>query len=804
MNGRRKRRARISEASRLVQEGLALVDQRTRELDGIVRRAESRVLDVTAAAERRAQEITANMEHEQTRMEQRLDQLRGAQASIEQQLDQLRRERIAAPTDLAVRSRVVPIWRTFRALLVLAGMALTLGGCQVIGSQAAPQAQLFAQAATNPDALKLAAAAASAVNAGTAVPQTYTVQRGTISDSVTIPGKVAPARAADLSFPVGGTLTPVYVHSGQPMHEGDPLAELHLSSEDLQAAQRQATLAQLTYENQQAKVDLIKAGALPNVIADAQAAVVRAQAALRVAILQRDQARGQPAQAYEVAQAQLALDQANADVAAATQAHNDAEAAAARQQQQQQQTRDVDRQKQHTDAQERLAAAAAAVRSAQRRVTDASSKLDQVVAGQAHSKAALEKGVQLAELAVQDATTQVQAAQAATQQSRAQAADPHHAAGAAEAVGVADAGVREAQIRVQTESTHLEQARAALAAAFDNDAFDQARQAVDQAQDDLNQAQSAQAGAQQQLDALNHAPQSAANADAAAQSDPASDPAVRSAQARADSLSLKLDQAQAGHAKAAQQVDTQSQIADLDVQAKQADLAAAQSRLNDLQNPSGSGAIDREVRLAELLRGEADDARAAAQPVFVLRAPFDGLVTGVSVRAGQAVQPRTTIIRYADGQSLSVMATASETEVSQLSAEESVTVTFPALQDRSVQGTVVDISDVGNVDDATRQTSYPVRVELRAAQDGLKMGMSALISLSLREARDVTYIPSAALRQANGKALVSRVEADGHISDVQVQVGATYGSNVEVTSGLETGDTVAVFSTSTVARSPRP
>jgi multidrug efflux pump subunit AcrA (membrane-fusion protein) len=673
------------------------------------------------------------------------------------------------------------------AALACVSMGLLLGaGCQVL-PQASPQAQLFAQAAAS-GAIKLPTVAPP-------IQQTFTVARGTITDAVTVPGKIAPARSADLNFPVGGTLSRILGHSGQKTQEGEPLAELRLSPEDLQAAQRQATLAQLTYENQQAKVDQLKAGAQPGVLADAQAAVARAHVALQTAMLLRDQLLGQPAQ-DDVGQTRLALDQANADVAAATQAHDDAAAAAARDQQREQTAADQTLAQQRADAQERRETAAAAVRAAQRRVTDATSKLNGVLTDQGTAKAAREKRVQLAQLAVQEANAAVEAAQAAAQQARAQAADPHHAAGAAEAVATADAAVRQAQIRVQVETTHVEEARAALTTETDEDAVTEARQALDQTQDDLQQAQAAATRAQQSVDALNASQPSPTPTAASAASDASSDPAVRAAQQRADAAALKLDQLQAARASLAAKSNTQVQLAQLEVEAKKADVAAAEARLRDLQNTTAVATIDREERLAELLRGEADDARAAAQPTFILRAPFDGLVTALPVSVGQTVQPRTTVVRYADAQRLSVLATAADSEATQLSAGQAVDITLPGLQDRKLQGTIVDVGDAAAVDDTTKQTRYPVRVDLGTALDALqlKIGMTAVVSLNLRQVDDVLHIPTAAVRHVNGKMLVSKMDGDGQLSDVEVRLGESYGSDVVLLGGLDVGDTVAIVS----------
>jgi macrolide-specific efflux system membrane fusion protein len=167
-------------------------------------------------------------------------------------------------------------------------------------------------------------------------------------------------------------------------------------------------------------------------------------------------------------------------------------------------------------------------------------------------------------------------------------------------------------------------------------------------------------------------------------------------------------------------------------------------------------------------------------------------VSAVAVSPGQAVEPRATVIRFASNDGLTIIATASETEVSQLTADQQVDVTFPNIPNVTAQGTIVDISGVGSSTDG-KTTSFPVRVDLATAPSQLKIGMAALLSLTLRQAPNVLYLPSNTIRQSNGTTLVSRLETDGRVTDVPIQIGSTYGSDVEVTNGLNEGDVVAVF-----------
>src|SRR5579862_5540910 len=83
---------------------------------------------------------------------------------------------------------------------------------------------------------------------------TYTVQRGTISDTLNIPGRVVPAISAQITLQSPGTVAAVDVVPGQAVKKGDRLVEVAVDQAVLEAGRTRATLADLEYDTEQAKV----------------------------------------------------------------------------------------------------------------------------------------------------------------------------------------------------------------------------------------------------------------------------------------------------------------------------------------------------------------------------------------------------------------------------------------------------------------------------------------------------------------------------------------------------------------------
>src|ERR1700716_1293582 len=137
----------------------------------------------------------------------------------------------------------------------LLGLALLLSACQVIAPHSAPPPSLLS------DQTGVSVAGVSAGPAAANAPAvTYTIKRDTLRESLALSGKVVPGRSAQVIFRGSGTVSAVYVTQGQSVQEGEALAEYVLDDDSLQAARAQATLADLAYQSEQAKLDDLQSG----------------------------------------------------------------------------------------------------------------------------------------------------------------------------------------------------------------------------------------------------------------------------------------------------------------------------------------------------------------------------------------------------------------------------------------------------------------------------------------------------------------------------------------------------------------
>jgi multidrug efflux pump subunit AcrA (membrane-fusion protein) len=136
---------------------------------------------------------------------------------------------------------------------------------------------------------------------------------GTVTQTISLSGNLAPVGETDLDFGSSGRVTAVDVHPGQAVTAGQPLATI-----DPAALQAALTQAQATLASAQARLSLDQAGPSAQSLAQSQAAVRTAQTQLQGAQtaladtqLLDQSSIGAAQSALTAAQAKLSADQAN-------------------------------------------------------------------------------------------------------------------------------------------------------------------------------------------------------------------------------------------------------------------------------------------------------------------------------------------------------------------------------------------------------------------------------------------------------------------------------------------------------------
>lgn len=174
---------------------------------------------------------------------------------------------------------------------------------------------------------------------------------------------------------------------------------------------------------------------------------------------------------------------------------------------------------------------------------------------------------------------------------------------------------------------------------------------------------------------------------------------------------------------------------DLDIAEAEADLAFAQAQLLAAQRDveilkDGPDPDDVAVAQARLDNANAQLAAAeAALEDLELAAPFDGTIGALNIHTGEWVSPGQQVILLADLSHLRVETTdLNEIDVAQIEIGDKAIISFDALPDVVVEGTVTRIAPK---DSEGSGVNYPVLIELDEVPAGLRWGMTAFVDIEI-------------------------------------------------------------------------
>lgn len=247
--------------------------------------------------------------------------------------------------------------------------------------------------------------------------------------------------------------------------------------------------------------------------------------------------------------------------------------------------------------------------------------------------------------------------------------------------------------------------------------------------------------------------------------------------ARIDSTALvaQRDAAQSQVTAAQTQLDGDSSASSTQLAADEASLAAAKSQLAQAQT-----AVDNAV----------------------LRAPFAGQVSKVGYAVGDLVGgtsgqgngnsgSTTAAITVISPRTLLVDANVSASDVSRLKNGMQAEIT-PTGGGQVVYGTVSEIGVIASAS-SSGAAQFPVTIAVTGTPSGLYPGSSATVAITVSQATNVLTVPTQALHSSGNTTYVYVISGSNRVKTT-VTIGASYGPQTEVLSGLKEGDTVEVIS----------
>lgn len=210
--------------------------------------------------------------------------------------------------------------------------------------------------------------------------------------------------------------------------------------------------------------------------------------------------------------------------------------------------------------------------------------------------------------------------------------------------------------------------------------------------------------------------------------------------------------------------------------------------------------LDPEERRAKKLASEAarEDVRTLRAQVekSVIRAPFDGRITRVDLRAGETAAIGAAVFRIVRDSGLVIEARVPESDIVKLSVGMEATITFDALDSSDIfQAKVAAIDPSATI--VQDVVSYVVTFEVSGLDQRLKDGMSADIDIVTAKRDRVLAVPFRALITRGEKTYATLSRADGATEEVQVTTGLEGDDGtIEILSGLKEGDVIVISAVS--------
>ncbi len=174
------------------------------------------------------------------------------------------------------------------------------------------------------------------------------------------------------------------------------------------------------------------------------------------------------------------------------------------------------------------------------------------------------------------------------------------------------------------------------------------------------------------------------------------------------------------------------------------------------------------------------------KPIKVL-SPLDGTIILKNVVEGQTVSQSTVLFALSD--KLILTANVDESDVGKIKEGQAASIVLDSYPDNPVKGHVFQILDEGT--NQSNVITYTVKIRPDSVPSFFKSQMTANIKIEVSRKRDALLIPTAAVTiDPSGKTAVITGVTDGKPVYQRIETGLDQGDLVEVTKGLEEGDTV--------------
>jgi len=228
-----------------------------------------------------------------------------------------------------------------------------------------------------------------------------------------------------------------------------------------------------------------------------------------------------------------------------------------------------------------------------------------------------------------------------------------------------------------------------------------------------------------------------------------------------------------------------------DLQQQQDAVSSSEASVQKAQNPS----TEQDARSAEAAVAQAEGALAASQLSLDnarVIAPIDGTVGDLQVTAGGIVGTTTALMTIVPA-NLEVLVNVEESQLGQVAPGQTVELDVSAFPNQPFEAKVQSINP--SIDTRTRTAGVHIVPTNPAGK--LRSGMSSTVVIQTARADNAIVVPTTALQQRNGQQYVYTDVNDRAKLQI-VQIGLANATVIQITSGIQAGDTVILPGSTTI------
>ncbi|MDO4523603.1 MAG: efflux RND transporter periplasmic adaptor subunit [Eubacteriales bacterium] len=175
----------------------------------------------------------------------------------------------------------------------------------------------------------------------------------------------------------------------------------------------------------------------------------------------------------------------------------------------------------------------------------------------------------------------------------------------------------------------------------------------------------------------------------------------------------------------------------------------------------------------------------------IVYAEYAGSITSVAYTAGDTLTNDSELAAYTDDEQVTMTIAITQDDIANIAVGDSAVITLSPYGEKEFPGEVESIESASS---RGGTVVYDVTVRFTGDTSKVYAGMTGEVTIVRKSAENVLNVSNRAVYLNGANSYVKVVKEDGSIQETQVKTGFSNGSRVEITSGLEEGESVVIES----------